>query len=83
MDMTYYYVYILRSVNNPGRYYTGFTEDLDARLKEHNQGKCTHTSKYVPWEIKTFVGFKNHEKAIEFEKYLKTSSGRALAKKQL
>ena len=83
MDMTYYYVYILQSIKYPGRYYTGFAEDIDARVKEHNQGKCAHTSKYVPWEIKTFVTFKNHKKAIEFEKYLKTSSGRAFAKKRL
>jgi len=91
--MTYYYVYILRSTKYPARradalsqqerYYTGFTENLDARVKEHNQGKCVHTSKYVPWEIKTAVDFTNRKKAIEFEKYLKTSSGRAFAKKRL
>ena len=51
--MTYYHVYILRSTKYPDRHYTGFTENLDARVKEHNQGKCVHTSKYVPWEIKT------------------------------
>ena len=81
--MTYYYVYILRSTKCPDRYYTGFAENLDARVKEHNQGKCEHTSKYVPWEIKTAVAFTNRKKAIEFEKYLKTSSGRAFAKKRL
>ena len=81
--MTYYYVYVLRSIKYPDRYYTGFTEDLDARVKEHNQGKCVHTSKYVPWEIKTAVAFTNRKKAIELEKYLKTSSGRAFAQKRL
>ena len=81
--MTCYYVYILRSIKYPDRYYTGFTEDLDARVKEHNQGKCVHTSKYVPWEIKTAVAFTNRKKVIEFEKYLKTSSGRAFAQKRL
>jgi putative endonuclease len=81
--MTYYYVYILRSIKNPNRYYTGFTEDLDARVKDHNQGKCIHTSKYVPWEIKTTIAFTNRKKAIEFEKYSKTSSGRAFTKKRL
>jgi putative endonuclease len=83
IGMIYYYVYILRSTKYPERYYTGFTESLDARVKEHNQGKCVHTSKYVPWEIKTAVAFINRKKAIEFEKYLKTSSGRAFAKKRL
>jgi len=81
--MAYYYVYILRSLKDPNRYYTGFTENLDARVKEHNQSKCVHTTKYEPREIKTAVAFTNHKKALEFEKYLKTSSGRAFAKKRL
>jgi predicted GIY-YIG superfamily endonuclease len=81
--MTYYYVYILQSKKYPERYYTGFTESLDARIKEHNQGNCVHTSKYVPWEIKTAVAFTNRKKAIELENYLKTSSGRSFAKKRL
>jgi len=81
--MTYYYVYILQAIKYPNKYYTGFTESLDTRMKEHNQGKCAHTSKYVPWKIKTAVAFTNRKKAIEFEKYLKTSSGRAFTRKHL
>jgi predicted GIY-YIG superfamily endonuclease len=83
MGMAYYYVYILRSLKDPNRYYTGFTENLDARVKKHNHSRCAHTSKYIPWKIKTTVAFTNREKAIEFEKYLKTSSGRVFAKKRL
>lgn len=81
--MMFYFVYILRSCKYPDRYYTGFTEDLEARIKEHNQGKCKYTSKYIPWRIKTSVAFSDKEKALEFETYLKTSSGRAFAKKRL
>jgi len=81
MGMAYYYIYILRSIKCPDRYYTGFKEDLDARVKEHNRGKCVHTSKYIPWEIKTAIAFANRKQAVEFEKYLKTSSGRAFAKR--
>jgi len=83
MGMAYCYIYILRSKKYPDRYYTGFTEDLDARVKEHNEGKCVHTSKYVPWEIKTAIAFTNRKQANKFEKYLKTSSGRAFSKKRL
>jgi predicted GIY-YIG superfamily endonuclease len=77
--MTYYYVHILRSITYPDRYYAGFTKEIDARVKEHNNGKCVHTSKYIPWGIKTAVAFTNRKKAIEFEKYLKTSSGSCFA----
>jgi putative endonuclease len=80
---TFYYVNILQSVKNLDKYYMGFTENLYSRLEEHNCGKCEHTSKYMPWRIKTTIAFTNRKQAIEFEKYLKTPSGRAFAKKRL
>jgi len=83
IGMTYYYIYILLSKKYPERHYAGFTDSLDARLKKHNQGKCVRTSKYVPWEIKTAIAFISRKKAIELEKYLKTSYGRSFAKKRL
>lgn len=79
----FYYAYILQSENDPKRFYTGFTDDLQTRLKIHNQGKCKHTSKYIPWKIKTAIAFTDKDQAMEFEKYLKTSSGRAFAKRRL
>jgi predicted GIY-YIG superfamily endonuclease len=42
-----------------------------------------HTAKYAPWEIKTYIGFDDDERAIAFERYLKSASGRAFAKKRL
>jgi len=81
--MKYYYVYILQSENDSEKFYTGFTEDIESRLREHNQGKCIHTSKFVPWRVKTAIAFTNNEKALEFEKYLKSASGRAFVKKRL
>jgi len=41
--MKFYYVYILQSLQNPHKYYTGFTENLEQRVHEHNMGKCSHT----------------------------------------
>lgn len=78
-----HYVYILRSVASPERYYTGITRDLKARLARHNGGEVPHTSKFAPWEIKTYVAFSMQAQAIAFEKYLKTASGRAFARKRL
>jgi predicted GIY-YIG superfamily endonuclease len=34
-----FYVYVIRSVSHPKRYYIGFTENIDQRIKEHNEGK--------------------------------------------
>jgi len=44
----FYYAYILVSIKSPGHFYTGFTEDLEDRLKAHNSGQCSHTSKFKP-----------------------------------
>ncbi len=82
-DQTFYYVYILQSVKDENRFYTGFSEDIDYRLKDHNSGKNTHTKKYKPWRIKTAIAFTDRDKALEFERYLKPPSGRAFAKKRL
>ena len=81
--MKFYYVYILQSEIDEKRFYTGFTEDLDSRLKSHNSGKSYHTSKYRPWRVKTAIVFDDQQKALDFEKYLKSPSGRAFAKKRL
>ena len=81
--MTFSYVYILQSVNHPERYYVGHTEDLRQRLKRHNAGEVPHTSRDRPWRIKTAVAFSDPEQAVRFERYLKTASGRAFAKKRL
>jgi putative endonuclease len=42
-----------------------------------------HTSKYGPWRIKTYIAFSDEAQAVAFEKYLKSASGRAFAKKRL
>jgi putative endonuclease len=77
------YVYILRSLLHLDRYYVGATRDLRGRLTKHNAGEVSHTSKYAPWEIKTYIAFADEEQAFAFERYLKSPSGRAFAKKRL
>jgi predicted GIY-YIG superfamily endonuclease len=81
--MNFFYVYILQSQRDPEHFYIGFTEDLQSRLKAHNSGNVPHTTKFRPWRIKTAVAFTTRERAVEFEHYLKSPSGRAFAKKRL
>jgi putative endonuclease len=78
-----HYVYILQCTSSADRYYVGITEDLKNRLAKHNAKAVPHTSKYAPWRIKTYIAFTNEERAFEFEKYLKSGSGRSFAKKRL
>jgi predicted GIY-YIG superfamily endonuclease len=77
------YVYLLESEAAAGRRYVGVTSDLKQRLAEHNAGKSPHTSKYVPWRLVTYLAFSNEEKAETFERYLKSGSGHAFARKRL
>jgi putative endonuclease len=77
------YVYILRSESDSAHYYVGCTADLRARLRKHNDGEVPHTRKYLPWVLKTYVAFSDEKQAFAFEKYLKSPSGRAFAKKRL
>jgi predicted GIY-YIG superfamily endonuclease len=79
---TMYIVYILQSINEPERFYTGLTTNLSKRLDEHNSGKSIHTNKFKPWKVRTYTVFDNQHKADNFETYLKSSSGRAFMKKR-
>ena len=79
----FFYVYVLQSNMNPERFYTGLTDDLPTRLRRHNSGQVLHTAKWKPWRLKTYVGFSDRPQAVQFERYLKSSSGRAFLKKRL
>ena len=77
------YVYILRSLENLDHHYVGVTADLRSRLKKHNAGEVSHTSNYAPWALETYVAFSDETQAFAFERYLKSASGRAFARKRL
>ena len=76
-----YFTYILESLTKPGERYIGHTTDLKKRLKEHNAGKCSHTSGLKPWKLKLYIAFETLIQAQRFEKYLKSGSGHAFAKR--
>ena len=78
-----HYVYLLRSIPNPDQTYVGHTKDLKTRLVAHHQGQSPHTAKFKPWELITYLAFKNKSTALAFEKYLKSHSGKAFANKRL
>jgi predicted GIY-YIG superfamily endonuclease len=69
------HVYVLLSVKDTTRRYIGMTNDLEARLKSHNQGNNPHTSKYRPWQIETAIAFRSREKAAAFKNSLKVILG--------
>jgi predicted GIY-YIG superfamily endonuclease len=74
-------VYILQSQAQPGRYYTGVTSNISARLAAHNTGHCTHTANGRPWRADVVIEFTDERRALAFERYLKSGSGCAFAKR--
>ncbi|RVA98456.1 GIY-YIG nuclease family protein, partial [Mesorhizobium sp. M7A.F.Ca.CA.004.02.1.1] len=48
-------VYLLKSEVAEGGRYVGMMSDLKRRLAEHNSGKSSHASKFLPWRIVTHM----------------------------
>lgn len=76
-----YYIYLLKLSNNT--YYTGFTDNIRARLEKHKKGGVLSTKPFRPVELISFTGFKSKTSALKFEKYLKTGSGMAFRNRHL
>ncbi|NTU99103.1 GIY-YIG nuclease family protein [Candidatus Falkowbacteria bacterium] len=75
-----HYVYSLKCKNG---YYIGCTEDLTERMKRHGSGQVPATARRAPLVLEFYFAIKSKIKAFEFEKYLKSGSGRAFIKKHL
>ena len=73
------YVYLIESAPFPGQRYIGRTSDLKGRLEAHNEGRSKHTAKFKPWKLVAYIAFSSYDKDLEFERYLKSGSGRAFA----
>ena len=65
-----FYVYILYS-KDFDRYYIGQTDNIDARIDRHNEGKVKSTKHYTPWELKYTEQFASRSEAMKREKFLK------------
>ncbi len=64
-------------------YYVGYSSDLKARIKTHNEGLISSTKNFRPVKLIYYSAFLFQKKAADFEKYLKTNSGFAFRNKRL
>jgi len=76
-----FYTYVLESVDRPGTRYIGHTSNLPKRLERHNAGEIRSTAKHRPWKVKLYVAFETRRLVREFERYLKSGSGHAFARR--
>jgi putative endonuclease len=77
-----YYTYILLS-SKSHRFYIGSTKDLKERLSLHNTGKVKSTKSGERWKLVWYCAFETDKQARDFEKYLKSGSGKSFAYKRL
>ena len=77
-----YYIYIILSCSYK-KTYTGITNDLDRRLKQHNSGYHLFTKRYKPWKYIYTEKLKTRDEARLKEKYFKSAAGRRWMKANL
>ncbi|MCH8287264.1 GIY-YIG nuclease family protein [candidate division KSB1 bacterium] len=66
-----YYTYVLKSLKN-GSFYIGYTRHLQKRIRQHNAGKSSYTTKHRPYKLVHHEKFESKQGAVEKEKYLKS-----------
>ena len=74
------FVYVLKNEDVPSRFYVGLTSDVAGRIADHNTGQCPQTARRRPWRLHVVIAFSNEQRAMRFERYLKSISGRAFVK---
>ncbi len=73
-----YYIYNLKCKD---RYYIGCTDNLKDRIGRHKKGQVPATVNRLPIKLYFYFAITDKYKAFEFEKYLKSGSGRAFLNK--
>ena len=74
-----YFTYVLQSLKS-GKTYIGQTNDLENRVKAHNEGRSPYTKGRGPWKLIYHEEFHSRSEAMEREKFLKTGKGREFLK---
>ena len=77
-----YYVYVIQSKKDK-QFYTGFTRDLENRIREHNEGRVSSTKERGPFELIYYEACLNERDALAREKYLKSGMGKRYLKNRL
>ena len=76
-----FYVYLLLLSNK--KFYVGYSINLKQRIEEHNGGLVNTTKNFRPLKLVFYAAFNSQNKALAFERYLKSSSGFAFRNKRL
>ena len=77
-----YFTYVLQSEKD-SKLYVGFTQDLELRITQHNDGQVQSTKSRRPLKLIYYEACIEQWDAVKREKYLKTHYGRLFIHKRL
>jgi putative endonuclease len=75
-----WYVYFLELNNHD--HYVESTDDLKRRFRSHQDGRVISTTKLLPAKLRAYVAVEDEQSARQLERYFKSGSGKAFAKKR-
>lgn len=75
-----FFIYIIESEVN-GSYYIGQTDNLEERIKRHNQHRNRSTKSKAPWKLLHYQVYDTRSEAVKVETYLKSLKKRSLVQK--
>jgi len=78
----FYYVYLIQSKKD-NKWYTGCTNDLRKRFKQHNDNEVYSTKNRGPFKLIYYEACANKHDSFVREKYLKTGMGKRYLKNRL
>ena len=58
------FVYVLRNADQNPHFHVGLTCDVNARLEDHNAGRCPHTASRSPWQLHVVIEFPDEQRAL-------------------
>jgi putative endonuclease len=80
--MKFYYIYVLKSLAHDF-IYTGFSENLKKRFKQHNNREELSTKHYAPFDLIHYEAYRHIKDAKRRENYFKTTKGKVTLKQML
>ena len=81
METSPRFVYLLHSKQDPDQFYIGLTTDPRHRLAGQDDDEPGDTTRHRPWRLIVTMEFTEPLRAIAFERYLKSGSGREFSKR--
>jgi len=81
-EVVMYYFYALQFVKNK-KLYSGFTNDLKKRIRDHKSKQSNFTSRNGEFRLIFYEAYLNKKDAKEAEKYFKSGHGREVLREKL